>query len=482
MLSKLKKKFILTIMLLVGSLLTGVLVVTCIYNYQNLHSELISSMKNAIGFNEDHEPGPRNQQGNPPPGIPDNPKSSAEFNSLNIPPPQPVSAAADNPESSDSSSGTDTNSSADETDQRPKRPLYTPRIGNREDKPDMAYTAVVAVNYSKNTGEIEIISNSNANIDESILEDAVQRSLSERNREGYIDEYGLIYYRSPGSNMTDTVSVAFANSAYITNRMANYIFASLMIGIIAMGFIFIISWFVATQAIKPIEKVWDEQRRFIADASHELKTPLTVMMANFSIMKLNRSELISDNMKWLESSEAESAQMSELINDMLMLAQSESGIREDSMETVDLSSAVTGAVLQFEALAYENNISLTDNVESEIMVNGSPAKIRRMVMTLVDNAVKYEPKGGRVTVSLTKHHDKAELSVINQLSKIDDEDIPHLFERFYRKRNDQTKNGYGLGLAIAKSIAESHGGTIAAVSSASGTVFTVTLKRALRTK
>ena len=265
--------------------------------------------------------------------------------------------------------------------------------------------------------------------------------------------------------------------------MRDLIGSSLLVGCAALILLFLISLFLAGWALRPVERAWDQQRQFVSDASHELKTPLTVILANLDILRRHEDDSIRAQRKWLDSSEAEAQHMKQLVEDLLTLARlDEAGHTAPlpAMCAVDLTDAVLSSLLTFEPVAFEQGLRLDSSLEPGICVNGDEARLRQLTTILLDNACKYAGKGGSVTVSLTASGDKARLSVSNTGDVIPPEQLRHLFERFYRADPARTggQSGYGLGLAIASGIAQLHSGRITALSDAEhGTVFSVTLPR-----
>lgn len=252
---------------------------------------------------------------------------------------------------------------------------------------------------------------------------------------------------------------------------------------LALVALFVITWWLSGWALRPVEQAWEQQRRFVSDASHELKTPLAVILANTQI--LDRHEGVSeDARRWVTSTSEEAEHMKALVGDLLQLARADESAAGGAVsvmrhEDVDLSELVESAALEFDAVAFERGCMLETEVTEGIHVEGDPEWLERLTRILIDNACKYGAEGTTVTLTLTRVGSHPTLSVNNLGNPIDPEDLPHVFERFYRSdkaRIREGEGGFGLGLAIAKGIADAHGGSIQVTSNeASGTTFRVTL-------
>lgn len=270
--------------------------------------------------------------------------------------------------------------------------------------------------------------------------------------------------------------VAFARGSYVTNSIANLgkLLAAVSAGVWAA--FLAISILLARWVVRPTERAWSQQQQFVADASHELKTPLAVMMANNSILLSHEGETIESQRRWVESNQTEARQMLELVNDMLFLARPDNAERQLVYEDVDLSALVQRNTLQFEAVCFERGVQLEEDVAASVMVRGDANRLQRLASTLIDNACKYADS--QVKVSLARVGNQAKLAITNDGAIIPPEDLEHVFDRFYRvdKARVRSEGGVGLGLAIAQEVAHEHGGAITVASSEdAGTIFTATL-------
>ena len=312
-----------------------------------------------------------------------------------------------------------------------------------------------------------------AQIDSDVLSEASTRISSLDNGFGTFNDLGLHYEKR--TTVTATY-VAFADTSSTSSWES--LAVSLLIAAIAILVVFfVISFFLSNWALRPVKEAWESQKQFVADASHELKTPLTVILANNSILLKHSQDSIASQSQWIESTQVEAQNMQGLVNEMLELAQVESRAAIEH-SILDFSDLVDGATLLFDSMALERNCQFTCNLESDITVNGNTQQLNKLVSTLVENAFKYADDGGTIEVSLAKAGKNAVLNVRNSGSPIAAEDLPHIFDRFYRTDKARTSGagGFGLGLAIARETARSHGGDITCKStSAEGTTFTVTL-------
>lgn len=346
------------------------------------------------------------------------------------------------------------------------------QIGGPGDQ-SMVPTFCVVLDMS---GDIRMTMDNYVEISTDTLTAAVSAALNGEEDTGRIPSLGLRYLR-----MFTGVSIrlAFADTSWQRGQVRHQAAASLLIMAAALAVFFLISLFLSRWALRPVERSWKQQRQFIADASHELKTPLTVLLADADILLAHPDDTIASQRKWVEYMQDEAGRMRELVEDMLFLARSDSSSdREQIRQSVALSDLCSNCLLSFEPVAFERGAQLTDAVEPDVTVPGDESQLRRLIAILLDNACKYCGEQGTVTLTLRREGSRAVLSVRNTGDPIPPEALPHLFERFYRADSARARDtgGYGLGLAIAAAIAESHKGKISAASTAAeGTTFTVTL-------
>lgn len=244
----------------------------------------------------------------------------------------------------------------------------------------------------------------------------------------------------------------------ISNAMADRLLTtSLIIGSITLFVLFFVSLFLANLMVKPVEEAFEKQKRFISDASHELKTPLAVISVNAEVLEGD----IGTN-KYLSYIQSESTRMNTLVNNLLTLARLDASKTIGAFTVFDLSHAVESIALTFESTAFEEHKNYALKIAAGLSYRGDANKIKQVVAILIDNAIKHADDDGLVEITLKPVGDKIQLEVFNTGAGIPDDQQDKIFQRFYRYDESRSKatGGYGLGLAIAKSIIDEHQGKI----------------------
>ena len=325
------------------------------------------------------------------------------------------------------------------------------------------------------TDEIDVVNDENVAVSEEVLKEAVATVLSKTEDFGTIGSLNLAYAVS--ETPTGKI-IAFLDTTNQEQTMTNLLVTCLLVGAPGLLAFFLISLFLARLAIKPVETAFEQQRQFVADASHELKTPLTVILANTGILMNHKKDTIEEQSKWISYIKAEAERMKKLVEDMLFLAKSDAAKMPSIKSEINFSDVAWSCLLPFESLAFEQGVTLESKIDPDIKLLGDEKQLRELIGILVDNACKYSLERGSVTLTLEKHQDKLKLAVHNTGTYIPEEKQKHLFERFYRmdEARDRNAGGYGLGLAIAKSIVDNHHGKIQVKSSQTkGTTFEIYL-------
>ena len=274
---------------------------------------------------------------------------------------------------------------------------------------------------------------------------------------GVLREYSLRYCRSVTPRGE---RIAFTDMSSERATLKNLTETCAAIGVLCFAAFLLISWLLARWAVKPVETAWQQQRQFVADASHELKTPLTVIMTNAELLnspdfdETHRSQFAAHILTM-------SRQMRQLIEEMLDLARTDSGQNTLIFSQVDLSRLISDAVLPFEPVFFEAGLTLAVDIQPGLTVRGSQQHLRQTVDILLDNARKYAAPSGEISVTLTRCGGRCRLAVSNPGPEISKADLQNIFKRFYRADEAHTQRGsYGLGLSIARNIILRHRGRI----------------------
>lgn len=327
------------------------------------------------------------------------------------------------------------------------------------------------------SGEILTVTSNNVEVSDELVQQAVDSALSSGSTEGILGDMMLRYRveQTPSG-----LRLAFIDRTHELRSLLKLLLTSL--GALLGGFaaFLVVSLYLSRWALRPVERAWEQQRQFVADASHELKTPLTVILANTGILLSHQGDTIEQQRKWIKNTEAEAERMKKLVDDLLFLAKADAVSSPLPHTTIDFSDLVWSSVLPFESVAFEQGLRLDSDISADIMVQGDAGQLRQVCAILLDNACKYAGERGRVFVQLEAAQDKIRLKVNNTGAPIPPEKLKHIFERFYRADASRVreKGGYGLGLAIAESIVTAHKGSLTAQSDAqSGTTFIVTLQK-----
>ena len=302
-----------------------------------------------------------------------------------------------------------------------------------------------------------------------ILVDADGGFLALRNTEDYTEDeakeimtgiletgkqqgmYGwLQYYVEPKSYGTLIVITDKTSDQGLLNGLFRTTF---IIGVLMLLVLLTILIFSSRWITLPVQQAFKRQKQFVSDAGHELKTPIAVLTANADILK----DEIGEN-KWLGYMDEQIGRMNTLVGDLLRLARMDNATQEYTFADFDLSMAVAATTLPFESAAFEQHRTLEMDVQPNVTYNGSEQHIRQLCAIFIDNAIKYSNENGLIKVTLMKRGEHCILEFYNTGCEIGPSETEKIFERFYRgdKARNKGKNGYGLGLAIAKSIMDVH--------------------------
>ena len=304
----------------------------------------------------------------------------------------------------------------------------------------------------------------------------VKTSLENGKEKGFIKEgdnnYAYTYRNSPVG-----VEIVFQDSSMYENTMDRLIITCFVIGTVSIALLSLVSIVVVNKSIKPVEEAYESQKRFIADASHELKTPLAVVKTNIEVLNANEEDTIKNQKKWVDYISFQTDRMAKLVNNLLYLAKADNNEALGVETKFNISDGIMNQILSFEAVIFENNLNLKCDIAENIEFKGDKEGINQLVGIFIDNAIKHAFKDTDIEVELKEKKQRIYFSVKNKGETIPEEDIDMIFDRFYRvdKSRAREKGGYGLGLSIAKSIVEKYKGKIRVESKDNSTIFTAEL-------
>ena len=341
----------------------------------------------------------------------------------------------------------------------PKQGDLPPDLG-----PDFQLSTFYSVSFSEDGTVISVNDGAKGLYSEDELISIARDLLKKSKTAGRFDNLSYIISNKPGYTL-----VAFIDDTVTESSMRTLLHNVLLVGGIAIVVLFFISQYLSKRIIRPLEENDQQQKQFISDASHELKTPVAVISTNAEML----TRELGEN-EWLANIQYENERMGDLVKQLLELSRAEN--TETAMGLVDFSRVVNGEVLAFESFAFDQGKMIQSDIDDGIHVTGSQTQLAQLTSILLDNAVRHGT-GREIELSLKRKGHTAVLSTVNDGDEIPPEKLEHLFDRFYRVDEARNSEGhhYGLGLSIAKAVAEKHGGNIS-VSYKDGKVrFTVTI-------
>lgn len=330
------------------------------------------------------------------------------------------------------------------------RPAREPEMNMTEETP--YETRYFSVQFSKrgriiwtNTGNVAAIRTDEAN-------DYAMKAVDKGNEKGYLDNYRYFIKNNKDGTLVVCVDC--------TNRLSAaeaFLKASIGIAVAGTVAVFLLVIIFSGKVMKPIAQSYEKQKEFITNSSHEIKTPLAVIMANTEVI-----EMTSGESEWTSGIKKQVARLTSLTRNMTELARmDEEGIKIDKT-VFNMSDAVIDVLSGFKVVASQADIDFEMNIEDNLMYNGNEKEIRQLVSILMDNAIKYST--GEIKVELKKLKNRIKLRVYNTANNVNAKEVQHYFDRFYRADVSRSKEieGFGIGLSIAGSIVELHNGKITA--------------------
>ena len=355
--------------------------------------------------------------------------------------------------------------------------LFDKNSGNSDEHPYIS-TYVLDINTEDKTCYIEGYGSvDDLDSDDSYYINEIIKTVFTSNEiEGELSEHNM---RFLVTDMHFGKRIVLLDQRYEDDYLRQLIISLLLSFFVAFAFLSIVSFILSSISIKPIEKSLKQQQQLISDISHELKTPLTIISTNTDIVLSHENSIVENEKKWLGYIKDETSRMSDLISMMLYHAKSDESQKKPILEPVDLSNLAYEIALSFESVCFENRKNFTISIDEGISICADEGGLKQLLLILLDNAVKYSNEDGRIELCISKKNENAIISVFNTGIPIPKENIPSLFERFYRVDQSRTREsgGSGLGLSIAKRIIEENEGAISVSSGPeNGTQFICSFK------
>ena len=318
--------------------------------------------------------------------------------------------------------------------------------------------------------DIMVLSNSLEKTTDKDILSMTQELQKSGKRFGSIDDYIYVVRTLRSGN---TVYI-FVNNKEALQNSKQFFIVSIFIFLLSVIVFTIISYYLSRWMIKPSEKAIKNQKIFVANISHDLKTPITIIRANADLIE---NEV--KNKKSIKYIQQETEKLNHLVNEMLTLTRIDNTISKENFKSFNFGDSLFDVVLPFESIAYEKGIRFNINIDEVTDYFGDESNIQKLAEILIDNAMSYTAKGGIVDVDAYENSKVVTLSVTNTGEPISDEKKVEIFDRFYResKSRESTGNHYGLGLSIANTIVKKHNGKISIESKNGKNTFTVTLPK-----
>ena len=314
----------------------------------------------------------------------------------------------------------------------------------------------------------DLINHSENNVDTAKIKKIVSTIMKNHEKEIHI---GNLYLEKYSYAFSSDNTLTIIDNTVLQNRLMKSLITTILLFLGLEGIIIFLSYFLMRWLTEPVITSFYKQKEFIEDASHELKTPLSVILASTDAYFIKKED------RWVKNIKEEAGRMTKLVVEMLELAKTEKVIKE-LFQKENLSNLLEKNVLTFESVCFEERIKLTEQIEKDIYLSCNREQIDKLIHILLDNATSHTSKNGEIIVLLEKNNKEIILEVKNTGEPIKKGEEKNIFERFYRgdEARNRDHNHYGLGLAIAKNIVINHKGEIIAFSKDGYTTFKVTWK------
>lgn len=299
-----------------------------------------------------------------------------------------------------------------------------------------------------------------------ILEETVYKEKYMKDSTRFVVDGYYIAYHIEEIPEADAQVIYLYDYTKENEQLLNLLISIFAVGVAGIFILVLIAYKWAEKSIVPVENAFNKQKELVGNASHELKTPLTIIGTNLSILNDNMNDIPKDSQKWIKGIETQVKRLNNLVAEMLELAKMDSYQNNPIFINFSLTEIAQGVALETEVMAFEKKVNLKSEIDENVNMRGVRANIEKLIYILVDNAVKYTDKGGEIIIKVFYDKKRPVLIVRNTGDGISPEDIDKLFDRFYRvnqshgQGDNKDVKSFGLGLAIAKSIVDGHGGKI----------------------
>lgn len=304
-------------------------------------------------------------------------------------------------------------------------------------------------------------------VDKESVDGFIQKAVTSKSERGFIGQFR--YAKQTDDRMT---RIIFLDCGRKLDSFRTFMWISMAVGLLGCVVVFVVFLFAAGRIVRPIAESYEKQKRFITDAGHEIKTPLTIIGANLDLLESDYGENES-----FSDIRTQTKRLSALTGDLVYLSKMEESERTLTKIEFQVSDLIAETAQQFNAIALAQKKEYRTQIEPNVTMCGAPDAIRQLISILLDNAMKYSPNGGIVTLDVISRKKDLIISVFNTtVSPVSSENLSHLFDRFYRtdvSRNSET-GGHGIGLSIAQAITTAHSGKITA-ETVNGSDFRITV-------
>lgn len=293
-------------------------------------------------------------------------------------------------------------------------------------------------------------------IDEESAIQYAQKIWKSSKQEGFISNYRYVK-----QNLDGQIRIIFLDCRKNLSTFRSFLMTSVLVSVLGLVSVFILVVLFSKRVMKPVYESYEKQKRFITDAGHEIKTPLTIIDANATILEMEYGEN-----EWIDDIQKQTKRLAELTNDLIYLSRMEEESNRLQMIDFPFSDIVSEMVMSFQNIAKTQNKIVISKIQPMLTYHGDEKSIRQLISILLDNALKYSNQGSEIVVSVEKQGKGIQFSIFNETESLEKERLDKLFDRFYRmeqSRNTQT-GGYGIGLSIAKAVVTAHKGKITASS------------------